>query len=62
MEQGGGYLCGAVRHRVTGPPQATSPDIRTCLIWTEERLSWMTAHPALPQFAQFSTPSPDPEG
>jgi hypothetical protein len=26
-------------------------------IWTEERLSWVAANPALPQFAQFSTPS-----
>lgn len=26
-------------------------------IWTSERIAWMTAHPALPQFEQFSTPS-----
>lgn len=25
-------------------------------IWTEERLSWEAANPALPQFARFSTP------
>jgi hypothetical protein len=25
-------------------------------IWTEERLAWIAPHPALPQFAQFSTP------
>jgi hypothetical protein len=29
-------------------------------IWVEERLSWMTTHPALPQFARSSTAgSPD---
>ena len=31
-------------------------------IWMEERLSWVTAHPELPQFRQFSvagTPAPD---
>lgn len=27
-------------------------------IWTEERLSWQAANPALPQFAQFSAPVP----
>lgn len=27
-------------------------------IWVSERLSWMTADPALPQFAQFSTAAP----
>ncbi|HEV7660221.1 MAG TPA: GFA family protein [Allosphingosinicella sp.] len=27
-------------------------------IWVEERLSWEAANPALPQFAQFSTPAP----
>lgn len=26
-------------------------------IWVSERLSWITPHPALPQFAQFSTAS-----
>lgn len=30
-------------------------------IWTEERLSWVAASPALPQFARFSTPSGEPE-
>lgn len=25
-------------------------------IWVEERLSWVAANPALPQFSQFSTP------
>ena len=40
-------------------PEAFPPDKE---IWTEERLSWMTANPTLPQFAQSSTapqaPSP----
>jgi hypothetical protein len=36
-------------------PEAFPP---TKEIWTEERLSWEAANPALPQFAQFSTPSP----
>lgn len=27
-------------------------------IWTAERLSWAAANPALPQFAEFSTPAP----
>ena len=29
-------------------------------IWTEERLSWVTPHPALPQFDQFSIQRPNP--
>ncbi|MBA3898221.1 MAG: GFA family protein [Sphingomonadaceae bacterium] len=27
-------------------------------IWTEERLTWVSPNPALPQFSQFSTPTP----
>ena len=27
-------------------------------IWTEERLSWVTPNPSVPQFDQFSTPQP----
>ena len=34
-------------------PEAFPPAIE---IWTEERLSWIAPNPALPQFAQFSTP------
>ena len=34
-------------------PEAFPPAIE---IWTEERLSWVAPHPAIPQFAQFSTP------
>ena len=39
-------------------PESCAP---TKEIWVEERLSWMAANPALPQFARFSTPSEAPE-
>lgn len=136
MEAMGGCLCGAIRYRVTGPPQSTSLchcfscrrstggpslawaifpedaveisgelaihrsspgvergfcascgtsltyrrenrpglfDVTTASlddpdafppgkeIWVEERLSWVTAHPDLPQFRQFSPPGKAPE-
>ena len=136
MEAMGGCLCGAIRYRVTGPPQSTSLchcfscrrstggpslawaifpedaveisgelaihrsspgvergfcascgtsltyrrenrpglfDVTTASlddpdafppgkeIWVEERLSWVTAHPDLPQFRQFSPPGKCPE-
>ena len=38
-------------------PEAYPPDKE---IWVEERLSWETANPALPQHARFSTPAAEP--
>ncbi|MEZ5996869.1 MAG: GFA family protein [Hyphomonadaceae bacterium] len=35
-------------------PEAFPPEKE---IWTSERLSWVEPNPALPQFAQFSTPA-----
>lgn len=34
-------------------PEAFAPLLE---IWTEERLSWVTPNPSVPQFDQFSTP------